>query len=94
MLEAEARLLDLWVEAERAAWVQSNFITVDTERIAADANREVIAATVELAKASTRFDGLDLPDDLARKMKMLKTSNSLVAPEDSELQGELSEIAA
>ena len=27
-------------------------------------------------------------------MKMLKTSNSLVAPEDSELQGELSEIAA
>ncbi len=94
MLEAEARLLDLWVEAERAAWVQSNFITVDTERIAADANREVIAATVELAKASTRFDGLDLPDDLARKMKMLKTSNSLVAPEDSELQGELSDIAA
>jgi len=37
--KAEERLLELWVKSERASWVQSNFITDDTEAIAADARR-------------------------------------------------------
>ena len=28
--DAEARLVELWIDAGRAAWVQSNFITDDT----------------------------------------------------------------
>ncbi len=36
--EMEAQLFDLWVKRERASWVQSNFITEDTEKIAADAS--------------------------------------------------------
>ena len=35
---AEVRLDDLAVKASRAAWVQSNFITDDTEKMAAEAN--------------------------------------------------------
>ncbi len=35
--DAEARLFDLGKKAQRAAWVQENFITEDTEQIAADA---------------------------------------------------------
>jgi peptidyl-dipeptidase A len=91
--DAEARLLDLWIRAERAAWVQSNFITDDTERIAADARAEVIAATMELAGAATRFDGMELPADVERKLGRLKTSLPLVAPSDAVLQTELSDIA-
>ena len=34
---AEKELFDLGVKASRAAWVQENFITEDTEQIAADA---------------------------------------------------------
>ena len=66
--DAEQRLLDLWIRAERAAWVQSNFITDDTELIAAEARREVIGATMELAAAATRFDGVELSFDLQRKL--------------------------
>ena len=79
---AEERLLDLWIRQERAFWVQANFITDDTDRIAAEARTEVIAATMELAAEATRFDGMELPGDVARKLKRLKTSLSLVAPSD------------
>jgi peptidyl-dipeptidase A len=53
---AESELLELWIAAERASWVQSNFITDDTELIAADALKKLIAHTMSLAAQSTRFD--------------------------------------
>ena len=51
--------------AGRADWVQTNFITDDTEKIAAEANKDLIAATMELAKAATRFDGWRCPRSCA-----------------------------
>ena len=89
---AEARLLGLWRTAGRASWVQSNFITEDTNAMAAVANADVMAATTELASAAARFNELALPDDLARKLLRLKTSLSAVAPSDPALQQELAEI--
>ena len=59
--EADARLMELGIEAERASWVQANFITHDTEILAANASRRAIEAATELAKQATRFDGLKLP---------------------------------
>ena len=44
--EAEARLLALATDAGRAAWVQSTYITDDTEILAARANQRLIDATV------------------------------------------------
>ena len=89
---AEARLLDLWRTAGRASWVQSNFITEDTNGIAAAANADVMAATTELASAAARLNELVLPEDLDRKLLRLKTSLSAVAPSDPALQQELAEI--
>ena len=57
---AERQLFDLGIKAQRAAWVQQNFITDDTEQIAADANQVVTAKSVELSKEAHRFDGLSL----------------------------------
>ncbi len=37
MNKAEAQLADLSVKVQRASWVQENFITDDTEAMAADA---------------------------------------------------------
>jgi peptidyl-dipeptidase A len=91
---AEAELLDLWIAAERASWVLETFITDDTERIAADAREAVIAATMRLASQATRYDGLELPGDVARKIKLLKVSLALVAPSDPAKQAELAQIAA
>jgi peptidyl-dipeptidase A len=90
---AEKRLLDLWIKSDRAAWVQSNFITDDTEQMAAQAQKEVIAATTELAVSATRFDNLELPYDTARKLKLLKLSLTLPAPRNSAEQTELTEIS-
>jgi len=64
----EASLLDLATEASRASWVQSTYITGDTELLAALANERSINATVRFVKDVKRFDGLKLPPDLARKM--------------------------
>ncbi len=94
MDQAEQRLLGAWIAAERAAWVKENFITDDTELIEAEAAKNKIAVTVELAQASTRFDGVDLPPELRRKFRMLKTSLPLVAPADPAQQSELAGIAA
>jgi peptidyl-dipeptidase A len=91
---AEARLFELGNRQQRASWVQSTYITDDTERIAAEANKDLIAATVEYAVEATRFDGLALPEDVARKLKLLKLSLSLPAPRDPKLQTELTGLAA
>jgi peptidyl-dipeptidase A len=92
---AEQRLLDLGTKAGRAAWVQANFITEDTERIASDLNKDLIAASMELAKGATRFDGMTLPPELARKMTLLKLAPiPLPAPSDPKLQTELAQTAA
>lgn len=61
MTQAEARLNDLSVKANRAAWVQENFITDDTEAMSADAQDQGTAATTELVEQAKRFDGLTMP---------------------------------
>jgi peptidyl-dipeptidase A len=92
MRGAETRLNDLAVKASRASWVQSNFITDDTEIISADANEALIGATTELAKQATRYDHLKLSDDLTRKMLLLKLSAAVPAPAPSDPK-ELAELA-
>jgi peptidyl-dipeptidase A len=92
--DAEKRLFDLNIKYSRADWVKSTFITDDTEVLSADANNAVITAVTELAEQSRRFDGLDLPYDVARKMKLLKLSLVLPAPKDSAERDELTKLAA
>ncbi|HEV8253261.1 MAG TPA: M2 family metallopeptidase [Vicinamibacteria bacterium] len=92
--DAETRLLALSIESQRADWVKSTFITDDTETLAAQANQRRIAATTELAKRATRFDGLTLPADVARKLLLLKVSLDLPAPPDERKAEELTRIVA
>ncbi|MGE0641806.1 MAG: M2 family metallopeptidase [Thermoanaerobaculia bacterium] len=94
LTDAEARLLKLWIARDRAQWVASTYITSDTETLAAQANEAVIAAQMELAASSSRFAGLKLPSDLARKMGILKSGLVLPAPADPALREELTQIAA
>ncbi|MBP1641466.1 MAG: peptidyl-dipeptidase [Acidobacteria bacterium] len=94
LVDAEARLLDLWIQRERASWVQSTYITYDTELLAARANEETIKATMELARAATRYDALELPEPWARKLRLLKIALTLPAPSDAAQRAELTQIAA
>jgi peptidyl-dipeptidase A len=92
--DAEAKLLEVNVEASRADWVKDTYITEDTEILAAKADERAINATVELAKQATRFDHLKLPEDLARKMKLLKLSLTLATPSDPKESAELTQIVS
>ncbi len=92
--QAEKRLLELWIKQGRADWVAQNFITDDTESISAEADKEVKAETAELAAAARRFDKLKLPDNVARKIKLLKLSVDVPAPRNAAEQAELAQIAA
>jgi len=91
--EAEKRYLSASVKDSRASWVQSNFITDDTETIAADSKENLIAAIKELADQSRQFDGRQLSPDVARKIKLLKLAVPLPAPSNPAEREELTKIA-
>ncbi len=87
--EAEKKYLAISIKAGRASWIQSNFITDDTEIIAAEASDELTKTVKELAEQSRKFDGLTLPEEIARKIKLLKLAVSLPAPSDPNEREEL-----
>jgi peptidyl-dipeptidase A len=90
---AQAKLLELSVQEQRADWVKSTFITYDTEILAAKADEDQIAATMELAKESTRFSHLKMPEDMARQFLLLRLNLTLAAPSDQKEAQELTRIA-
>jgi peptidyl-dipeptidase A len=92
--DAEQKLLVLGVDSGRADWVKSTYITDDTETIAAKLDERAIAATVEYAKQSTRFDGVQLDPVTARKIKLLKLSLTIATPADPKESEELTRIVA
>ena len=83
MNKAEARLAELSVKVSQANWVHDNFITDDTEALAADANDEMTAVTTELVEQAKRFDGVKMPADLSRKFLLLKLSVTAPGPKRS-----------
>jgi peptidyl-dipeptidase A len=85
----EADLRRIWTEGARAAWVNQNFITDDTDALSAtaeEANMEYLGRVIQEA---TRFDGLDLSPELARKLHLLKIAITLPAPADAKERSEL-----
>ena len=93
MKQAQVQLNELSVKAQRAAWVQENFITDDTEALSADAQEQLTAVTEELIDQAKRFEGLQMPPDLARKFLLLKLSLTAPTPKDPALRKEMTQIA-
>jgi peptidyl-dipeptidase A len=92
---AEQRLAELGQYAERLAWVQSNFITYDTERLYASASEARTAAQVEIASAAVRFIGIaGLDRDTERKLQLLRTGITIPAPRDAAKNAEQADIGA
>ncbi|HEU5403931.1 MAG TPA: M2 family metallopeptidase, partial [Terriglobales bacterium] len=93
MNKAEARLAELSVKGNQANWIHENFITDDSEAIAASVNDEITAVTTELVEQAKRYDGLKMPPELARKFLLLKLQLVAPAPKDPKLRKELTQIA-
>jgi peptidyl-dipeptidase A len=93
MNKAEARLAELSVKGNQANWIHENFITDDSEAIAAAVNDEQTAVTTELVEQAKRFEALKMPADLERKFLLLKLQLVAPAPKDPKLRKELTTIA-
>ena len=91
--KAEAELLELSSASSRAAWVQQTHITDDTEALAAAAAEKLTNASVGYAKQAAQFEGLTLPADVGRKLKLLKLSVTIATPADGKESAELTQIA-
>ncbi|HEX9172506.1 MAG TPA: M2 family metallopeptidase [Telluria sp.] len=80
----ESRLDKLAAEQARAEWIGANFITDDTEAVAAYFGEQGLAASGQAALAARRFNGLKLNDASARKLKLLQLTLMLSDPSERE----------
>jgi peptidyl-dipeptidase A len=90
----EADLFDYSLEASRIAWVNSTYITEDTDALAAQSGAIGTEKAVRYALDAARYaqvPGLDA--EVARKLVMLRTGIVLPAPTTPGAATELSEIA-
>ena len=79
-------------ELEHAAWVKSTYITEDTELLETKAQARFMEYLTDRIRASARFDSLDLPTDLRRKLHLLRFYSDLPAPSDPALREEFAGI--
>lgn len=89
--KAEQQMMEASNRAGRASWIQSNFITVDTEALAAEENAEFLKLTSELAVGAARFNKLKLPYDVSRKLNLIKLASSVPPPRDPKVSARLAE---
>jgi peptidyl-dipeptidase A len=92
--KAEAELLEMSNYTGRAQWIQSTYITQDTELQAALANERMIEMIKRYAREAARFDKVKLPDDLSRKIKLLKVGLTMATPSDKAEASELTQLTA
>ena len=85
---------ELNLKSSRASWVQENFITQDTEALSADANKDVIAATTELARQRENLKGKKCPKRRRANSNYSNFATSLPAPSNPEERDKLTKIAA
>ncbi len=90
----EKELRDLWIHRERTEWVKSTFITHDTEILSARAEEAVMAFVATAATKANRYKSLALPVDAARKLKLLRTAQTLPSPADPADRKALATLAA
>ncbi len=92
--EAEGRLKELSIEASRAEWVRSTYITEDTESVASRATARVMDATMQLAKRAAQVRGVSPGSETERRLRLLRLSLTLVAPSDARSAQELTGLVA
>jgi peptidyl-dipeptidase A len=84
-------MLKLGITSAQAGWVNQNFITVDTDALAAASDQAYIDAVARFAKEATAFDAVTVPPDQRRQLNLLKLSLVMATPADPEEAEELTQ---
>jgi peptidyl-dipeptidase A len=88
-----ARLTELEEVTEAADFVQSTYITPDTEMLNARVKEPFLEFLSRAAEESKRYDGQQLSPDTARSIKLLKLQVSAPAPADAAKRRELTQLS-
>jgi peptidyl-dipeptidase A len=88
----DKELRRLWVARDRAGWVNQSFITDDTEALSAAAEEATSEYVGRIIKEATRFEGVALPDDLKRQLRLLKLAQTVPAPAHAAERAELATV--
>ena len=86
MAKVDAEFKERVVRASTADWVRETYITDDTERMSAAENDELLGFVGQTVKDATRFKGVKLDPDIARKLYLLRSGSALAAPSDAKLR--------
>ena len=94
--DVEEHLRQLWVARDRANWVNENFLTDDTEALAAAGEEATSAYMGDAIARSKRFDAIrgQLAPDVARKLYLLSLAQTIPTPRDPATRSELAAIEA
>ncbi|MBA3050644.1 MAG: M2 family metallopeptidase [Alphaproteobacteria bacterium] len=90
--DAETRLAALSEEAARIQWTRATNITHDTMWLESRINAEYTELQVELANGAARFNDVEVPADVRRKLNLLRLGIVLPAPNRPGAAAELAEI--
>lgn len=77
-----------------AQWVQSTYITDDTELLASTANEQWLDYLGRQVEESKKFNAVDMTPNTARSMLLLKLSTAMPPPSDDAKRAELAKIAS
>ena len=90
--QAEKDIVEFSGFSAKVSWVQANFITQDTNALAAMAGAQGAKLSTRLANEAKRFNDLSLPADMRRKMDGLKRGSNFPAPEKEGAAEKLAKI--
>ena len=79
--KAEQEIVELSAFASKIYWVQANFITEDTNSLAAMEGAQAAKLSTRLANEAKLYNDTSLPSDLRRKMNGLKRGSNFPAPD-------------
>lgn len=91
--QVDKDLRRLWTARDRAGWVNQNFITDDTEALAASGEEATAAYVTDAIQKARRFDGVKGIDPaVSRQLLLLKLAQIVPAPSNPDERRELAEL--
>jgi peptidyl-dipeptidase A len=90
--QLERGLLELWIHEERVAWVKATYITDDTDILAARASEILMEFVGSQVDQADRFDEIELPKELRRKLDLLILSLDITSPNDADKRREIADL--
>ena len=90
--QVDRDLMALYLKRDRASWVNMTYITNDTDTMSSEAEEATMEYLSRKILEAKRFEGLELPPDLARQLERLRLQSPAPAPTSAAKRAELAEI--